>query len=74
VTIDVKMGDGKRCKLNLPLFQPILPDNCTHEFLTTKVEISLKKGKCLQHHHWEISIAESISPTDLTDKFFLFEF
>ncbi|KAF9104851.1 hypothetical protein BGX27_009923 [Mortierella sp. AM989] len=44
VNIDLKMPDGKRFKLDLPLFQPIDPDGSSFEVLGTKVEITMKKG------------------------------
>ncbi|KAG0043575.1 hypothetical protein BGZ83_011260 [Gryganskiella cystojenkinii] len=44
VNIDLRMPDGKRFKLELPLFQPIEPAGSTFEVLGTKVEIVMKKG------------------------------
>ncbi|KAG0319715.1 hypothetical protein BGZ97_001590 [Linnemannia gamsii] len=44
VNIDLKMPDGKRFKLVLPLFQPIEPAGSSFEVLGTKVEITMKKG------------------------------
>ncbi|KAF8928656.1 hypothetical protein BGZ58_009460 [Dissophora ornata] len=44
VDIDLRMPDGKRFKLVLPLFQPIEPVGSTFEVLGTKVEIIMKKG------------------------------
>ena len=44
VNIDLRMPDGKRFKLVLPLFQPIEPAGSTFEVMGTKVEIIMKKG------------------------------
>ncbi|KAF9928156.1 hypothetical protein FBU30_002612 [Linnemannia zychae] len=44
VDIDLRMPEGKRFKLNLPLFQPIEPAASTFEVLGTKVEIVMKKA------------------------------
>lgn len=44
VNIDLRMPDGKRFKLDLPLFQPIEPAGSSFEVLGTKVEITMKKG------------------------------
>ncbi|KAF9999591.1 hypothetical protein BGZ80_003468 [Entomortierella chlamydospora] len=44
VSIDLKMPDEKRFKLELPLFQPIEPAGSSFEVLGTKVEIVMKKG------------------------------
>ncbi|KAG0345068.1 hypothetical protein BG004_003998 [Podila humilis] len=44
VSIDLKMPDGKRFKLELPLFQPIEPAGSSYEVLGTKVEITMKKA------------------------------
>ncbi|KAF9339316.1 hypothetical protein BGZ91_006366, partial [Linnemannia elongata] len=44
VNIDLRMPDGKRFKLVLPLFQPIEPAGSSFEVLGTKVEITMKKG------------------------------
>ncbi|KAF9432995.1 hypothetical protein BGZ76_010021 [Entomortierella beljakovae] len=44
VNIDLRMPDGKRFKLDLPLYQPIDAAGSTFEVLGTKVEITMKKG------------------------------
>ncbi|KAF9330254.1 hypothetical protein BG006_006801 [Podila minutissima] len=44
VNIDLRMPDGKRFKLELPLFQPIEPVGSSFEVLGTKVEITMKKA------------------------------
>ncbi|KAF9425942.1 hypothetical protein BGZ94_007082 [Podila epigama] len=44
VNIDLRMPEGKRFKLTLPLFQPIEPAGSSFEVLGTKVEITMKKG------------------------------
>lgn len=44
VNIDLRMPDGKRFKLDLPLFQPIEPVGSSFEVLGTKVEITMKKA------------------------------
>ncbi|KAF9938274.1 hypothetical protein BGZ65_000119, partial [Modicella reniformis] len=44
VNIDLKMPDGKRYQMNLPLFQPIEPSGSSFEVLGTKVEITMKKA------------------------------
>ncbi|KAG0318972.1 hypothetical protein BGZ99_005363 [Dissophora globulifera] len=44
VNIDLRMPDGKRFKLDLPLFQPIEPAGSSVEVLGTKVEITMKKA------------------------------
>ncbi|CAG8801903.1 12353_t:CDS:2, partial [Racocetra persica] len=44
ISIDLKTGDKKRFKEGFPLYQYIEPENSTYEFLSTKVEIKLKKA------------------------------
>ncbi|KAG0264735.1 hypothetical protein BG011_006165 [Mortierella polycephala] len=44
VSIDLRMPDGKRFKMVLPLFQPIEPAGSSFEVMGTKVEITMKKG------------------------------
>ncbi|CAG8537936.1 2332_t:CDS:2 [Cetraspora pellucida] len=43
MSIDLRTADNKRFKEVFPLYQYIEPENSTYEFLSTKVEIKLKK-------------------------------
>ncbi|KAJ3325958.1 hypothetical protein HDV06_002343 [Boothiomyces sp. JEL0866] len=42
--VDVEFLDGSIHKFHTDLFQPIIPDQCTFEILSTKIEIILKKA------------------------------
>ncbi|RIB15738.1 HSP20-like chaperone [Gigaspora rosea] len=44
ICIDLRTADNKRFKEDFQLYQYIEPENSTYEFLTTKVELKLKKA------------------------------
>ncbi|CAG8520907.1 17323_t:CDS:2 [Acaulospora morrowiae] len=44
LVVDLKATDGKRFVETFSLYQPIDPENSKYEFLSTKVEIKLKKA------------------------------
>ncbi|KAJ3260347.1 hypothetical protein HK103_000982 [Boothiomyces macroporosus] len=44
LAVDIKFVDGSIHKFHTDLFQPIIPDQCSYEILSTKIEIILKKA------------------------------